>query len=33
MLGREKATFSRFSPPLWLIGPKFISIRPSGPGP
>jgi hypothetical protein len=22
LLAREKATFSRFSPPLWLMGPK-----------
>ncbi|MNT59672.1 hypothetical protein D3C72_1972040 [compost metagenome] len=29
---RLKITFSRFSPPRWLIGPKFISILPSGPG-
>ena len=28
---REKATFRRFSPPLWLIGPKFIRILPVGP--
>jgi hypothetical protein len=29
---RLKITFRRFSPPRWLIGPKFISMRPSGPG-
>ncbi len=30
---RLKMTLSRFSPPSWLIGPKFITIRPSGSGP
>ena len=29
---RLKMTLSRFSPPRWLIGPKFITIRPSAPG-
>ena len=27
-MAREKITFRRFSPPLRLIGPKFMSIRP-----
>ena len=30
---REKATLSRRSPPLLLMGPKFISILPLGPCP
>ena len=27
-LARLKMTFRRFSPPRWLMGPKFMSIRP-----
>jgi hypothetical protein len=32
-LAREKITFSRFSPPFWLIGPKFMIMRPLASGP
>jgi len=29
-LAREKMTLRRFSPPRWLMGPKFMSMRSAG---